>query len=189
MTKKEIRKEYRKKRMLLTSAQRSKLDDLMLIQFQTCVLPFIQALFTYWPIQKNNEPDIHLFADYLSFTNPGLVLAYPKSDFSSNSMTAIASNEEMGFTKNEFDVYEPKQGNLLDPEEIDMVLVPLLAFDTDGYRLGYGKGFYDKYLACCREDCIKIGFSYFKPIDEIPEKHDFDLPLNYCITPQKVYVF
>ena len=70
-----------------------------------------------------------------------------------------------------------------------MVFVPLLTFDRDGYRIGYGKGFYDKYLAGCREDCIKAGFSYFEPIDSIEDLHEFDISLDLCITPQNVYVF
>jgi 5-formyltetrahydrofolate cyclo-ligase len=75
------------------------------------------------------------------------------------------------------------------PADIDMILVPLLAFDKKGYRVGYGKGFYDKYLADCRKNCIKAGFSYFDPVDEIADKGDFDVPLDLCITPQSVYVF
>ena len=51
------------------------------------------------------------------------------------------------------------------------------------------KGFYDKYLKGCRKDCIKAGFSYFEPVDSISDRHDFDVPLDLCITPQNVYVF
>ena len=71
---------------------------------------------------------------------------------------------------------------------IDMVFVPLLIFDKQGYRVGYGKGFYDKYLAQCRVDCLKVGFSYFEPI-EIEGTREFDVPLNLCITPNSIYVF
>ena len=91
--------------------------------------------------------------------------------------------------KNEFNIYEPEEGNRVDPTEIDMILVPLLAYDKKGYRVGYGKGFYDKFFAGCRKDCIKAGFSYFEPVDEITDKADFDVPLDLCITPQTVYVF
>ena len=70
-----------------------------------------------------------------------------------------------------------------------MIFVPLLAFDNSGFRIGYGKGFYDKFLAGCREDCIKAGFCYFPPVSGITDKDDFDVPLDLCITPQNVYVF
>ena len=75
------------------------------------------------------------------------------------------------------------------PAEIDLVFVPLLAFDKKGFRVGYGKGFYDKWLAGCRPDCIKVGFSYFEPVESIDDRHEFDVPLNLCITPHNVYVF
>jgi 5-formyltetrahydrofolate cyclo-ligase len=69
------------------------------------------------------------------------------------------------------------------------VFVPLLAFDNDGYRVGYGKGFYDKFLAKCRPDVLKVGLSYFDAIDTISDRAQFDIPLNYCITPQRIYEF
>ena len=65
----------------------------------------------------------------------------------------------------------------------------MLAFDTRGNRVGYGKGFYDRYLPACRPDCIKLGFSYFDPVDSVDDAHEFDVPLDLCITPNRTYVF
>jgi len=73
--------------------------------------------------------------------------------------------------------------------EIDLIFVPLLAFDETGNRVGYGKGFYDKFLTKCRPDAIKVGLSYFEAIDRISDSEQFDIPLNYCITPQRIYEF
>ncbi len=189
MNKKELRKSFREKRGELTAPQRAKLDDLLLIQLQTVELPFTKTLLSYWPIEDNNEPNTHLFTDYLEFKNPGLIVAYPRTDFFMQEMVAISTNAETDFERNEFNIYEPVDGDLVSADEIDMILVPLLAYDKQGNRVGYGKGFYDKFLADCRKDCIKLGFSYFEPIDEITDKADFDVPLNLCITPQSVYVF
>ena len=189
MNKKELREIYRDKRNALTSTEKAKLDDLLLIQFQKTDLPFIKTLLSYWPIEENKEPDAHLFTDYLEFKNPELIIAYPKTDFIINEMDAIVTNEETDFLKNEYNIYEPEEGNRMAADEIDMILVPLLAFDKKGFRVGYGKGFYDKYLAECLKDCIKVGFSFFEPVDEITDKGDFDIPLDLYITPQIVYVF
>ncbi len=189
MIKNELRKTFREKRNALTVAEQGKLDDLMLRQFQTTELPFIATLFSYWPIEENKEPNTHLFTDYLEFKNPELLISYPKIDFFLDEMVAVATDVETAFVKNEFNIYEPEDGSRMEADEIDMVLVPLLAFDKKGYRVGYGKGFYDKFLATCRKGCIKIGFSYFEPVDEITDTADFDVPLNLCITPQSVYVF
>ncbi len=189
MNKKELRKYFRGKRNALVSVEQSKLDDLMLIQFQKIELPFISLLLSYWPIEENKEPNTHLITDYLEFRNPGLTTAYPKTDFFMNEIVAVSTDAETSFVKNEFNIYEPEEGTRVDAAEISMVLVPLLAFDKKGYRVGYGKGYYDKFLAGCSKDCIKAGFSYFEPVDEIADKADFDVPLNLCITPQTVYVF
>lgn len=189
MIKNEIRKAYREKRNALTSIERIKLDDLLLIQLQTVDLPFINTLLSYWPIEENNEPNTHLFTDYLEFKNPELVIAYPRTDFFLDEMIAVSTTGETNFLKSEFNIYEPEEGIIVDADEIDMILVPLLACDKKGYRVGYGKGFYDKFLAGCRKDCIKAGFYYFEPLDEISDKADFDVPLDLCITPQTVYVF
>lgn len=175
--------------MALSDLERTKWDDLMLIQFQTAELPFIGSLLSYWPIEENNEPDTHLFTEFLKFRNPELKVCYPVSDFSTGVMQAIATDIDTAFTKKELNIYEPGAGELIPPEEIDMVFVPLLAFDKRGYRIGYGKGFYDKYLTGCRPDCIKTGFSYFEPLETIDGRHEFDVPLDLCITPGNIYVF
>jgi 5-formyltetrahydrofolate cyclo-ligase len=187
--KKEARQLYKEKRLGLSEAERAKLDDLLLIQFQTASLPFLYTVLSYWPIEENHEPNTHLFTDYLRFRNPELKIAYPVSDFSSMTMTAIAVDIDTPFTKKELNIYEPAEGEVISVDSIDMVIIPLLAFDTTGYRVGYGKGFYDKYLSGCREDCIKAGFCYFEPVERINDCNEFDVPLDLCITPQTVYVF
>lgn len=70
-----------------------------------------------------------------------------------------------------------------------MVLIPLLAFDKKGYRVGYGKGFYDRFLADCRPDVVKVGLSVFEPIDEIADLNEFDIKMDFCITPNRVWQF
>ena len=82
---------------------------------------------------------------------------------------------------------EPIGNELIEADQIDLVLVPLLCFDKRGFRVGYGKGFYDKFLKKCRADCLKIGVSYFPPIEEISDINDFDVTLDYCITPKKIW--
>ena len=189
MKKQELRKIYLEKRKKLSGSEKAKLDDLLLIQFQHAKIPFIQSLFSYWPIEENNELNTHIITDYLEFKNPGLVVAYPRTDTMMDEIIAVVVNAETDFLKNDFNIYEPAEGDLLPADEIDIVLVPLLAYDKKGYRVGYGKGFYDKFLADCKKDCLKVGFSYFEPVEAITDKADFDVPLNLCITPQTIYVF
>jgi len=189
MLKKEARKLYREKREALADVERSKMDDLMLIQFQSAELPFIYTLLSYWPIEENNEPNTHLFTEFLRFRNPELKITYPVADFEKKIMVAVATDIDTPFQKMHLNIYEPQQGDIVSADEIDMILVPLLAFDLQGKRVGYGRGFYDKYLAGCRQDCVKVGFSYFDPVERLEDCNEFDIPLNLCITPHNSYVF
>lgn len=72
--------------------------------------------------------------------------------------------------------------------KIDLVIVPLLAFDLDGNRVGYGKGYYDKFLQNC-ENALKIGICLEKPLLKILDINEYDIKLDYCITPEKIYSF
>lgn len=189
MLKNEARKIFREKRTAITATEKMKFDDLLLIEFQKLPLPFLSNVLSFYPVEENNEPDTFIITSYLQFKNPGLQIAYPKTNFSNHTMQAIICKEESIFENNLFSIPEPIGSEAINPEEIDMVLVPLLAFDKNGYRVGYGKGFYDRFLQRCKSDCIKIGLSYFDPIDALKDADEFDVPLNFCITPQKVYVF
>ncbi|MNY64409.1 5-formyltetrahydrofolate cyclo-ligase family protein [compost metagenome] len=70
-----------------------------------------------------------------------------------------------------------------------MVFVPLLAFDIHGNRIGYGKGFYDKFLAECKPETIKIGLSFFEAVNQIDDVFESDIKLDYCVAPEKIYQF
>ena len=74
-------------------------------------------------------------------------------------------------------------------DNIDIVITPLLAFDPKGYRVGYGKGFYDRFFASLHKDVKKIGISLFKPCKGIENITEYDIPLTHCVTPNKTYTF
>jgi len=168
--------------------ERSKLDDLLLIRFQELDLPFLNYVLSFWPIEKWNEVNSFLFTDYLEFRNPGLQICYPITDFKAGTIKPILANDQTQFALAGH-IQEPTAGTPVPPEEIDLVITPLLAFDENGHRLGYGKGCYDRFFATCREDCIRVGLSYFPPVSGFSDTDQFDVPLSYCITPQRVYAF
>jgi len=64
-----------------------------------------------------------------------------------------------------------------------------MAFDLKGYRIGYGAGFYDRFLEQCRPGILKVGLSHFPPLDQLIDTNDHDMKLDFCITPYKVYKF
>tara|TARA_R110000796_G_scaffold250788_2_gene380535 strand:- start:22501 stop:23061 length:561 start_codon:yes stop_codon:yes gene_type:complete len=91
--------------------------------------------------------------------------------------------------KNKWNIPEPFDGIEVHENKIDVVFIPLLAFDKNGNRVGYGKGYYDVFLNKCRKDVIKIGLSFFEATDEIIDISAIDIPLNYCVTPTTIYKF
>ncbi len=189
MTKKHARKLYNQKRLALSYTERMKWDDLILINFQTIDFPFLEFVLSFYPMEEKNEVNTFLLTDYLHFKNPSLQICYPKTDFAHHTMQAVACGADAAFEGNAFNILEPVTGEIVPAERLDLVILPLLTCDLQGHRVGFGKGFYDRYLKDCRKDCIKVGVSYFEPVEHIEDTHEFDVPLDFCITPQKAYVF
>lgn len=189
MTKAELRNLYKQKRLALNGRDKLRMDDLLLIQFQQLYFENVSTLLTYWPSGSHAEPNTHLFSGYLRHMIPGLQIAYPVINPRTNSFNAILINEDTVYTTNNFGITEPKNGVIIEPFDIDLVLTPLLVCDMQGYRVGFGKGYYDRYLNSCREDVIKLGFNYFDPVEKIDDTQPFDVPLNYCVTTDNIYEF
>ena len=191
MIKSNLRHIYKERRHQLTNFQLATLNDLLLIQFQKLPVEIPALIMTYAPITKCNEFDPQEITDYCYFKNPEQQLFYPLiTDADTvSTMLPVLVNDASTFEVSAFGVSQPVDGIKVSPEYVDMVIVPLLAFDKKGYRVGYGKGYYDRFLKKCRKDVIKIGFSYFEPVDAIHDINAYDVPLDYCITHEKVYIF
>lgn len=189
MTKNQLRSAYKNKRNAISDQEKLKLDDLLLIQFQSFDFSDINTLFSFWPIENQTEPNVELMARFLRLMLPEIQVAYPRIDPTDYSMQAILTDEDSHFKTNSYGITEPIGPIEIPSEKIDLIFIPLLAFDQNGYRVGFGKGYYDRYLAKCDPRAIKMGFSYFEPVDHITDTNQFDVPLNYCITPQHIYEF
>ena len=188
MNKEQLRTEFKEKRKFLSSKNCLKYDDLLLIQFQKIDFSSVQTLLTYWPLAKQVEPNTHLFSGYLRNMIPGLKIGYPRININ-NQIESILINENTIYKINNLGITEPEEGLIIEPKSIDMVLVPLLVFDKKGNRVGYGKGYYDRFLTNTREDTMLVGFSYFEPIQMIADTNEFDIPLSLGITPEHIYEF
>jgi 5-formyltetrahydrofolate cyclo-ligase len=189
MKKEQLRVIYKDKRKIISDHDIEKFNDLILINFQKINLDFIQCVHTYLPSLKLCEPDTAPIIRFLEFKNPGLKVAVPRIDIHSGEMYHIHFDDASPMISNAFGINEPAGGAMIPENEIDLVLIPLLAFDQNGFRVGYGKGYYDRFLARCRKDVFKIGLSFFEPVDEIEDIDQFDIALNYCVTPEKLYMF
>ena len=187
MTKQEARKIFSEKRSSLAVAEKNRFDDLILIHFQQLSLPDLFYVHTYLAMKANNEIETDHLLHFLEFRNPEMKIVIPRVE--KNRLVHIAYDETVEVITNKWGIPEPVNGEQIKEEKIDLVFVPLLAFDEQGYRVGYGKGFYDQFLGKCRPDTIKVGLSYFNAIERIGDTEQFDIPLNYCITPQRIYEF
>lgn len=188
MSKDELRKAYLTKRLALTETEYRelsvKISDLFFSSFD---LSRIHTLHIYLPIESKQEPDTWLIIDRIRIGFPHIRLVIPRVKGEEMENIFFAGTDQLKKTK--WGMLEPTQGTHANPQNIDMVLVPLLAVDKLGHRIGYGKGYYDRFLKLCRPNCIKIGISFFEPEQSIAEKSDHDVLLNACLTPFQVYQF
>jgi len=186
MNKKDLRSTYRQKRKAL---DQSTIDSLSLeIANQTLKLPIWEASFyhLFLTIKHLKEIETEPLMSILFGKDKHVVV--PKSDISNCEMTHYLLTDNTVIKPNIWNIPEPQNGVQVEDSQIQVVFVPLLAFDKNGQRVGYGKGFYDLFLKSC-PNATKIGLSFFDAVDEIEDKTENDIPLDYCITPTKIYRF
>lgn len=188
MIKKELRKKYKAKRKELTI---ERIDDLSL-EIANHLIPLDIWDATYFhlflPIEEHKEVNTEYILQILHAKDKEVVVS--KSDFKTLQMTHYLLTDNTAIKKNQYNIPEPVDGIEVPTTKINVVFVPLLAFDDNGNRVGYGKGFYDQFLKGCESNCLKIGLSVFEVEEElIDDVFENDIPLDLCVTPKKVYRF
>jgi len=148
-----------------------------------------ECMHVFLTITRNNELNTFLFINKILREHQEVKLAAPKADFSTGSMVHYRYNLDTQLKVNKLGIPEPFSGEQVDSSCFDIVLVPMLCFDKKGFRVGYGKGFYDRFLAQCRPETKKIGLCLFEPVEEISDVDAFDVKLDYCIDPNHVHKF
>ena len=118
-------------------------------------------------------------------------LIFPKVEKKTSQLIPYLTDKKSIFLRSDWGILEPTNDTSvqLNPKDIDLIFIPLLAVDTQGHRVGYGKGFYDRFLAQAKPDVIKIGLSLNEPIEPIEDLNPFDVALDFAITPKSVYRF
>lgn len=187
MNKKELRLKYKALRSELSSEEIE--DKSLAIANQAVKSDFWNKLYyhIFLPIVEHKEVDTEFLLQVLAGKDKEIIVS--KSDFETRKMTHFLLTDNTKFKKNEYNIPEPIDGIEVPSNKIDVVFVPLLAFDKKGHRVGYGKGFYDNFLAECKPEVIKIGLSFFEAEEEIIDIFESDVKLDFCITPEKVYQF
>lgn len=187
MLKKELRLKYKNDRKKLT------FDEIQLMSLEIANLCLALPIWdkTYFhlflPIEAQNEINTEFLLQILAGRDKEVVIS--QSDFESRKMTHFLLTDNTKIKKNDYDIPEPVDGLEVPTAKIDVVFVPLLAYDKTGHRVGYGKGFYDIFLKECKPEVIKVGLSYFDPEDSIADIAENDIRLNFCVTPDGIFEF
>ena len=189
MTKQQLRKHFTTLRQQLTLTEYNAFSQQLLQQFQQMDLTGINCIHLFLPVLERKEPNTLLVRNWLQEQHPYIKRVFPKADFTSYIMQSYADDEHLQLVVNDFGITEPLEGTLINNQLIDLIVVPLLAVDQQGYRAGYGKGFYDRFIARCRPEVHLMGLSFFEPVEKIDDLHEFDVPLHSCIVPDKILYF
>ena len=188
MTKQEARKVYLQKRLDLSQEEYQQLNLRLYHQFFTQLdLSFIKCIHIFLPIESKCEPDTWPIIERIRREFSHINISLPK--MKGDEIESIYFKGLHQVKKNKWGILEPEEGEPTPTEKIDMVIVPLLAFDKTGHRVGYGKGFYDRFLVKCREDCQRVGMSLFPPENQIEGIDEYDIRLTKCITPLSLSLF
>ncbi|MDR2122385.1 MAG: 5-formyltetrahydrofolate cyclo-ligase [Flavobacteriaceae bacterium] len=178
MTKKQAREHFLRKRQELSDNEIEISSLRIFNQWKNSALTHFDSYHIFLPIKEKKEVLTSFFIEFLwmhhkkvycSKVHKGILLHYeftPQTQLKENS----------------WGIPEPTDPENVTIKNIDCVFVPLLAYDVSGNRTGYGKGYYDRFLADF-PDCKKIGLSFFNPVVQIEDIATWDVPLDYIITP------
>lgn len=177
MTKSELRKLYKERRNSLSDKQREEMNNSILMQILP-VLEHKKHVGIFLPIEKFKEIDLQPL-----ILNKTYHWYAPRSNFENGQMDFVELKMDSKILINAAGIPEPDSELFIEPMLLDVIIVPMLISDIYGFRVGYGKGFYDNYLPRCRPDCLTIGVNYFPPIDKISDIEAHDQRLSLCIYP------
>ena len=189
MNKSELRKLYLHKRRELSEEDIKMKTIATIWNFTELNFDQIKYLHIFYPIAEKSEFNSLQLANWIRNIHPEINLVLSKASFDTNTLSHFIWERDTPLAVNALGITEPDYGIPVDSELLDMVVVPLLAFDKKGNRIGYGKGFYDRFLSQCRPDAQKIGISLFPPVEEIADINEFDIPLDACVSPEEIWRF
>ena len=187
MTKSELRTTYLQMRSDLSGDELTVKSRQIADRFFLNIdLKTIRLLHIFISIQKLKEIETSYIYERIWREFEQIKMVVPRVDFESGEIKSVELTPNSEFIENVWGIREPTNGERIAAADIDFVLVPLLCFDKRGYRVGYGKGFYDRFLSKCRPDCLKVGLSYFPPVDIIDDVSETDVKLDMCVTPEAI---
>lgn len=184
MEKKIIRKEILNKRKSLEENQHKIFSDNIINSIlNSSHYKDAKTIMTF--ISFSDEVDTHDFIKKSIKIGKKIVvpITFPETKELKPSEVKDFNELELGY----YDILTPKEEFIryIDPREIDLVIVPGVAFDRSGYRVGYGGGYYDRFLSKL-PNVVKIAIAFdLQIMDKVP-REDFDIPVDYIFTETEI---
>jgi len=190
MTKSELRKIYLEKRAAMSAGEIDAASRAVAERFfRTVDLRGVRKLHTFIRVARTHELDTSRIHYRLWRERADIETYAPRIELGGTKMENVFFHAASDLIENRWGIREPDGEQTASPAEFDIVLVPLLAFDAQGHRVGYGKGYYDRFLSECRPDCLKIGLSAFDSETKMDDVHEGDVRLDLCLTPVETIRF
>ena len=186
MDKKSLRHKYKSLRKTLSQEKfQSKQKQVLNHTLQYILGSEAKVIHSFIAISKLSELQIELIFEPL--WDAGKTIVVSVSDFKTASLRHFILEADTELRESSFGIKEPVGAKEISASELDLVLVPLLAADIAGNRVGYGKGFYDRFLSDLSPQAKSIGLSLFDlESDLISDIHPNDISLNLFINPEGV---
>ena len=182
-----LREEYSKRKIALSQKQKSEFEKDIHSQVFDLLNDTINSnetviIHTYLSSEEKKEIDTFEIITFIEHHFKNSKICVPKITHK-NEMHSVLYSSNEPLIKTNFKLSEPLNNELVKPQDINIAIVPMLVGDRQGYRIGYGKGYYDKYLKLCKDSLLTIGLSYFTPVEKI-EISQWDMPLKKIIYPR-----
>lgn len=192
MNKAALRQTFLKKRMSLTQDE----TDQKLVAIIPQVIDFITAneirtLHIFLSHHGQNEVNTWRIILALRKSVPAINIVAPYMIPGTRMMEHYLIMPDTTLITNRLGISEPTpdSDSKVLPEDIDAIILPLLAFDLQGFRVGYGGGYYDRFLPQCRPDARKIGLSFFDPVEKIDDLDEYDIRMDKCFAPDSIWAW
>ncbi len=182
----EIRTIYKQKRTALDTLSIENLSINIANQLLQLPIWNKNVFHLFLTIESKKEIDTSFIINILMGKDKEIVIPKINED---NSLSHFLLTDNTKIVPNKYGIPEPFNGISIPVNAIEVVFVPLLAYDVLGNRIGYGKGFYDQFLKECKPDVIKIGLSFFEAESTFNCVENHDMKLDYVVTPIMYYRF
>ena len=192
MTKFELRQEYLAKRQAMQPADISNANALITLNLRKLLIDkTINIIHTFLPQRNATEVDTWEIVSLIREAFPSMQIAAPYIIPGTREMLHYFLQPETTLIENRWRIPEPDpvHAQIIEVNRLDAVLIPLLAFANNGFRVGYGGGYYDRFLSQCKPETLKVGLSFFPPVQQIDDLDQHDVPMDVCITPYNIYKF